>query len=122
MIRYGDNSPVPDPQSMTDNDSNKPPGSPPGDDIVWPTLESFGKLAPQSLPPTAERRKNPRRDIEDQGVQVVASNSNLSVVDISTDGIAVRLEDPAQLLAFAVGAIVQGNIKLAGKVFPFRAV
>src|SRR4051794_32876353 len=97
-------------------------GSDKDDDISWPTLESFGKLAPQPQPPTAERRKNPRRDIEDQGIQVVGANATFSVVDLSTDGIGVRLSDAGQLLAFAVGSVVQGELKLSGKTFPFRAI
>jgi hypothetical protein len=102
---------------MADNDKKKS-----DDEVSWPTLESFTKLAPQPSQPSAERRRAPRRDIEDQGVQMVGDAASFSVVDLSTDGIGIRLEDATHLLSFAVGSIVQGQLKLSGQLYPFRAV
>src|SRR5581483_5176684 len=100
----------------SDNDSSK------NKDVDWPTLESFSKLAPQPQPVGAEKRRAPRRDMEDQSVEFVVQDGSFSVVDLSSNGIGIRLEDPSDLLSFAVGAKVSGSLRLSGKLIPFRAV
>jgi hypothetical protein len=99
-----------------------PPKDDPKDNVEWPVLESFNKLAPQPTMPSAERRRAPRRDIEDQGVQFIGDAASFTVVDLSKDGVGIRLQDAADLLSFAVGSEVTGKLRLSGQTFPFRAV
>ncbi|HUP58073.1 MAG TPA: PilZ domain-containing protein, partial [Bdellovibrionota bacterium] len=91
------------------------------EEMSWPVLESFSALGPQPTRVGAIQRASLRRALDGDEYQLVKDGASFTISDISMNGLALRLSDAAELLAFPVGSEVSGVLNLGGKPLAFRA-
>jgi hypothetical protein len=69
----------------------------------------------------AERRRLPRVAFGGEQFRLSANGKVFSITDLSLEGLAFRVLDPADLVLFTVGAVLEGTLNLRTVKFPFRA-
>ncbi len=68
-----------------------------------------------------ERRRLPRLNLSREQFRLSSNGKIFSVIDLSNEGMALRLIDREDLILFSIGAELEGSLKLRNEKFPVRA-
>jgi hypothetical protein len=83
-----------------------------------PNLEVISKADPQE---GLERRRLPRLNLSGEQFRLLQNGKVFAVTDLSSEGMAFRVIDSADLALFTVGAEINGSLKLGELKYPFLA-
>jgi hypothetical protein len=85
-----------------------------------PNLEAVSD--PTKNPPQGqERRRLPRLNFSGEQFRLNQNGKIFAVVDLSRQGMALRVIDPEDFRVFSVGAAVQGQLNIGREKFPVNA-
>src|ERR1700751_5635223 len=82
-----------------------------------PNLEDVSKKGG----PPQERRRLPRLNLSGEQFRLSQNGKIFAVVDLSRNGMALRLLDPEDLRIFSVAAEIQGQLNISREKFPVSA-
>lgn len=68
-----------------------------------------------------ERRRRPRLNLAAEQFRLAANGKVFSVVDLSTEGMGLRVLDRTDFLLFPVAMRIEGTLKLKGSKYPVKA-
>ena len=83
-----------------------------------PSLEIVSRVFPESQTPASEKRRRPRLCVTSEQFRLSATGKIFSVVDLSLEGMGIRVIDRGDFQIFPIAAEVLGTLNFHGEKLP----